>query len=300
MRRRPLGKTGLNVSELGLGTWGLSGDGYGPVPESEQDRVIDRARALGITLFETADSYAHGSMERKLGERLKDDTRARIVTKIGTDRDAIPPKKHFDPEYLRTAVERSAERLGRDVIDVVLLHNPSEVAMQRREASALLAELKQAGKIRGWGVSAGTLEVASAAVDQGAEVVVAGVQRALPERPRRAFGGHRRGRRGGARALGARLWASVRALGAEQELYAWRPPRRALDRGRASTPDPPARRYPSIDRREHPQPARGRAAFRAPQRAGELGATRPAQYASSSTSWCARPARGRRISRTTS
>jgi len=171
MRRRPLGKTGLNVTELGLGTWGLSGDGYGPVPEAEQDQVIDRARALGITLFETADSYAHGGMERKLGERLKDDKRARIVTRIGTDRDAIPPKKRFDPEYLRTAVERSAERLGRDAIDVVLLHNPSEVAMEKREATALLSELKQAGKIRAWGVSAGTRSVASAAVDQGAEVL---------------------------------------------------------------------------------------------------------------------------------
>ncbi len=171
MRRRPLGKTGLDVTELGLGTWGLSGDGYGPVPESEQDRVIDRARALGITLFETADSYAHGGMERKLGERLKDDKRARIVTKIGTDRDAIPPKKRFDPEYLRAAVERSGERLGRDAIDVVLLHNPSEVAMQKREATALLSELKQSGKVRAWGVSAGTLDVASAAIEQGAQVL---------------------------------------------------------------------------------------------------------------------------------
>ncbi len=171
MRRRPLGKTGLNVTELGLGTWGLSGDGYGPVPEAEQDRVIDRARALGITLFETADSYAHGGMERKLGERLKDDVRAHIVTKIGTDRDSIPPKKRFDPEYLRTSVERSSERLGRDVLDVVLLHNPSQVAMERREATALLAELKQAGKFRAWGVSAGSVDVANAAIEQGAEVL---------------------------------------------------------------------------------------------------------------------------------
>ena len=73
MRRRPLGNTGMKVTELCLGTWGLSGDGYGPVNEAEQDRVIDRARALGIRLFETADSYAHGAMERRLGERLGED-----------------------------------------------------------------------------------------------------------------------------------------------------------------------------------------------------------------------------------
>ena len=67
MRKRPLGNTGLLVSELGLGTWGLSGDGYGPVAEAEQEGVIERALALGITLFETADSYALGGMEKKLG-----------------------------------------------------------------------------------------------------------------------------------------------------------------------------------------------------------------------------------------
>ena len=70
MRKRPLGSTGISVSELGLGTWGLSGDGYTAVPEVEQDAVIDRALALGVTLFETADSYGKGAMEKKLGERL--------------------------------------------------------------------------------------------------------------------------------------------------------------------------------------------------------------------------------------
>ena len=53
MRRRRLGERGPETSELGLGTWGLSGDGYGPVPEAEQDRVIDRALAVGISCFDT-------------------------------------------------------------------------------------------------------------------------------------------------------------------------------------------------------------------------------------------------------
>lgn len=171
MRRRPLGKTGLSVTELALGTWGLSGDGYGPVPESEQDKVIDRARALGITLFETADSYAGGAMERRLGERLKGDAEARVVTKIGTDRDASVPRKRFDPSYLREAVERSCERLGRDVLDVVLLHNPSKQAVDKGEACALLAELTSSGKLRAWGVSAGGVDVAAAAIAQGAGVI---------------------------------------------------------------------------------------------------------------------------------
>ena len=92
MRCRVLGCTGIELSELGLGTWGLSGDGYGAVSEADQDSVIDRARALGITLFETADSYAHGGMESRLGRLLAGDDAARVVTKLGTDRRANVPR----------------------------------------------------------------------------------------------------------------------------------------------------------------------------------------------------------------
>src|SRR6185503_16588785 len=141
MRKRPLGNTGLMVSELALGTWGLSGEGYTQVPEAEQDRVIVRACALGITLFETADQYAKGAMEQRLGRRLSDPTRTRIVTKIGSDGDASPPRKRFDAAFLREAFERSRERLRRDTVDVVLLHNPSLAAIERGEAIGVMTEL---------------------------------------------------------------------------------------------------------------------------------------------------------------
>jgi aryl-alcohol dehydrogenase-like predicted oxidoreductase len=171
MRTRPLGKTDLVVSELALGTWGLSGDGYGPVPEPEQDKVIDRALALGIALFETADSYGRGAMEKKLGERLPDDGTVRIITKIGTDRTKKPPMKCFEPAYLSETFEKSRERLKRSTIDAVLLHNPVEATVTAGEATALLAELKAKGALRAWGVSAGTPGVARAAIEKGADVV---------------------------------------------------------------------------------------------------------------------------------
>ena len=127
MRHRLLGSTGISVSELGLGTWGLSGDGYSPLPEAEQDSVIERALALGVTLFDTADSYGKGAMETRLGERLAAHPEAVIVTKLGTDREAVAAHaSRFKPEFIRESFERSRERLKRDVIDVVLLHNPSE------------------------------------------------------------------------------------------------------------------------------------------------------------------------------
>ena len=171
MRKRPLGNTGLSVTELGLGTWGLSGDGYSPVPEADQDAVIERAVALGIRLFDTADSYAKGAMEKRLGERLEKHPDAVIVTKVGTDREATPARKRFDAGFIRDSVARSQERQKRDVLDVVLLHNPSERSLERGEATAVLNELKEAGRIRAWGVSVEGVDAARAAIKQGAQVL---------------------------------------------------------------------------------------------------------------------------------
>jgi aryl-alcohol dehydrogenase-like predicted oxidoreductase len=171
MRKRLLGKTGLSVSELALGTWGLSGDGYAPIPEADQDGVIDRALALGVTLFETADSYAKGGMETRLGERLAKHPEAVIVTKLGTDREAMPERKSFSPAFIRESFQRSRDRLKREVVDVVLLHNPSERSLLRGEATAVLEELKSAGSIRAWGASVEGVELARAALKQGAQVI---------------------------------------------------------------------------------------------------------------------------------
>ena len=170
MRKRPLGNTGIDVSELCLGTWGLSGDPYGPVDEAEMDRVIDRAVELGIDVFDTADVYGKGEMERRLGRRLPRET-TYVVTKIGTDLDSVPPRKRFDLDHLRPAFERSRERIGRERLDVVLLHNPTMHAMGTSEPAEFLKQLKRLGALRAWGVSAGSADVARAAVEQDADVV---------------------------------------------------------------------------------------------------------------------------------
>ena len=163
MRRRTLGKTGIEIPELCLGTWGLSGDAYGVVEETEQDQVIERALALGVTAFETADTYAKGAMESRLGRLLEKHPDAVVITKVGTDRSATPPAKRFDDEYLRGAIEKSRERLKRK-IDVLLLHNPSKVALDNDKTRELLEKLVKDGVIRAWGVSAGNSQVATAAI----------------------------------------------------------------------------------------------------------------------------------------
>ncbi|MDF3067372.1 MAG: Aldo-keto reductase [Polyangiaceae bacterium] len=170
MRRRTLGNTGIELPELVLGTWGLSGDGYGQVDEADQDQVIARALGLGIDAFDTSDAYAKGKMEERLGRLLADREGAVVITKIGTDRAASPPIKRFDAEYLREAANKSKERLGRR-IDVLLLHNPSTVALDKPHVAETMKSLCEDGIARAWGVSMGDAAVGTRAVEQGAQVL---------------------------------------------------------------------------------------------------------------------------------
>jgi aryl-alcohol dehydrogenase-like predicted oxidoreductase len=171
MRLRPLGKTGLRVTELSLGTWGLSGDGYGPVAEAEQELVLQRALEMGVSLIDTADAYGGGRMERLVGRAIGDRTDVVIVTKGGTDRTTSPARKRYDGAFLRDSLERSLRRLGRDRVDVYLLHNPSPEALRAGEAVDTLLALKAEGKIGHWGVSAGDVDAGREALRCQAEVL---------------------------------------------------------------------------------------------------------------------------------
>jgi aryl-alcohol dehydrogenase-like predicted oxidoreductase len=170
MRKRPLGKTGLQVSELALGTWGLSGDAYGPVDGETAERVVKRALDVGVTTFDTSDAYGGGKMEALLGRVLPKSTDIVIVTKGGIDRTTEPAQKHFDEAYLERVVRASMKRLERERLDVFLLHNPSADALTDGAVLAMQS-LHVRGLVAHWGVSAGDVEVARVAIEQGAEVV---------------------------------------------------------------------------------------------------------------------------------
>ena len=171
MRKRPLGKTGLVVSELAIGTWGLSGDAYGKVEEADAEIVLRRAIDMGFSLVDTADAYGAGRMERLCGKLAKEHPELVVVTKGGIDRTTDPPRKCFAADYLRGAVERSCKRLGRDAIQVYLLHNPTPETLHAGEAIETMEALKKEGKIEHWGVAAGDEDVARSAIDRGAEVI---------------------------------------------------------------------------------------------------------------------------------
>lgn len=180
MRKRPLGKTGLVVSELAIGTWGLSGEAYGAVDEADAERVLRRAVEMGISVIDTADAYGGGRMERLAGKLLADHPDLLIVTKGGVDRRTDPARKTFDPAYLRSAVELSSKRLGVEALPLFLLHNPTPDALYAGDAVAAVEALKQEGKIRHWGVAAGDEDVARAAIDKGAEVIELAYNLVLP------------------------------------------------------------------------------------------------------------------------
>lgn len=169
MRMRRFGRLGFEVSEMSLGTWGLSGEAYGRVYEAEVERIVDLAVELGITMFETADVYGDGAMEKLLGDTL-DVRTTQVVTKIGTVRGEAA-RKCFEPDHLREALARSRDRLNRDAIDVVLLHNPPASVLREGAAVQVLRDAAHAGTIAAWGVSAGSGEVARAAIEQGADVL---------------------------------------------------------------------------------------------------------------------------------
>jgi aryl-alcohol dehydrogenase-like predicted oxidoreductase len=157
MQRRNLGRSGISVSAIGLGCWGMSGS-YGPADEAESVATLHHALDLGITLLDTADSYGDGHNEALLGRTLKDRRQEFVLaSKTGWVKRPGPDGKAVigvdgRPERIRSACEASLARLRTDVIDLYYLHRVDpDVPVE--ESVGGLAELVAAGKVRFLGLS---------------------------------------------------------------------------------------------------------------------------------------------------
>ena len=156
MRTVTLGKVGPEVSALGLGCMGMS-EFYGPADAGESLATLGRALELGITFFDTADTYGIGDNERLVGRFLSTAERDRVVlaTKFGPVRD--PESRGLrglrgDAAYVAQACDASLQRLGVDHIDLYYLHVPDpKVAIE--ETVGAMAELVAQGKVRYLGLS---------------------------------------------------------------------------------------------------------------------------------------------------
>ncbi|HKO59203.1 MAG TPA: aldo/keto reductase [Thermoanaerobaculia bacterium] len=164
---RELGSTGIKVSEIGFGAWAIGGPaeasgvpfGWGRTNDDESLAAIRRARDLGVTFFDTADSYGFGRSESLLGivlSRKRQDVV--IATKVGVVRGPAGLQKDFSKEHVFHAVDGSLRRLRTDYIDLYQLHNPALDDLRREEVQEAMERLQELGKIRYWGVSITTPE----------------------------------------------------------------------------------------------------------------------------------------------
>jgi aryl-alcohol dehydrogenase-like predicted oxidoreductase len=172
MRKRTLGRTGLEVSELGLGGLFTSSLGGGA---RETARILERALDLGITFLDTAPAYADseqllGQALRRLGPRAGSLV---LSTKLGGRPKPFDPR---DPKGLRASVEESRRLLDREVLDVLLIHEPDRPQLydwwsDPRSCSGpvldLVRRLKEEGVIRAYGLGGTTVAEMSHCVRTG-------------------------------------------------------------------------------------------------------------------------------------
>jgi aryl-alcohol dehydrogenase-like predicted oxidoreductase len=154
IRRRILGKTGLEISEIGFGSWAIGGNSYGDVVDADSLAAIEFALDSGINFVDTADVYGKGHSESLIG-RTGQSRRDKVIiaTKAGWDFNHGSIRANFDRSYLLFALEDSLQRLKTDHVDLFQLHNPPVALAKDHELLEELHKWKKAGKIRFYGVS---------------------------------------------------------------------------------------------------------------------------------------------------
>jgi aryl-alcohol dehydrogenase-like predicted oxidoreductase len=149
---RTLGRTGREVSAIGLGTWQLGGD-WGDVPEADARAVLDASADAGVTLFDTADVYGDGRSERIIGGWLAAHPGAdvTVATKMGRRLEQVP--SNYVLAHFREWTDRSRSNLGRDTLDLVQLHCPPTAVFEDDAVYDALDLLVEEGAIAAYGVS---------------------------------------------------------------------------------------------------------------------------------------------------
>jgi aryl-alcohol dehydrogenase-like predicted oxidoreductase len=168
---RVLGRSGIEVSALGMGCWAIGGPwsfngapaGWSKVDDAESRLALERAFELGVTFFDTAANYGAGHSERLLGETFRQRRdEVVIATKFGydVDEDGRSVASYDDDEAtsgvasrLRKDLDASLERLGTDYVDVFQLHVWGLAVERALEARDVLEELVAEGRIRTYGWS---------------------------------------------------------------------------------------------------------------------------------------------------
>ncbi|GAA4280329.1 aldo/keto reductase [Gaetbulibacter aestuarii] len=165
MNYRTLGKTGLNVSEISLGTWQVGGTWGSPFDEKKAENIINTAIDNGVNFIDTADVYSDGLSEKTVGKVVRSRSEeVYIATKCG--RQLNPhTNEAYTTKALRKFVEDSLSNLGVERIDLIQLHCPPTEVYYRPEIFELFDTLTKEGKIRNYGVSVELVEEALKAIE---------------------------------------------------------------------------------------------------------------------------------------
>lgn len=173
MRTRSLGDTGVVLSEIALGTWGLASGAYGPVPAERFEAVVREAFDRGITTFDLAPIWGDGEGERRLAVALGPERRSRasLIVRAGQVLSNGRPSGRFDSQSILESVEGSLLRLGREQIDVLLLHDPPRKVLASEMFLKGVEHLVRSGKVRAWGAAIATADEARDVLRLGGKAV---------------------------------------------------------------------------------------------------------------------------------
>ena len=168
MRTMKIGKSGVEASVVGIGSWAIGGDSmWGASDDAESIRTIHRARELGVTLLDTAPVYGFGHSEEVVGKALAGRRSQYVLsTKCGLrwdiqegglhmERDGARIVRNTRPEFIAQEIEASLRRLKTDYIDIYIVHWQAqpEYPCPIADTMGCLLRLKQQGKIRAIGAS---------------------------------------------------------------------------------------------------------------------------------------------------
>jgi aryl-alcohol dehydrogenase-like predicted oxidoreductase len=160
VNHRKLGRTGLEVSEVGYGAWGIGQSMWLGAEDEESLQALNRAIDLGVNLIDTALGYGNGHSEELVGEVVRARSeRIAVATKIPPKNmawpapDGVDPEEAFPADWVRGCTERSLSNLGLDTIDVQQFHVWSDEWVGRGTWLEGVEAMKAEGKIRAFGVS---------------------------------------------------------------------------------------------------------------------------------------------------
>ena len=149
MRFRPLGTSGLKVSEICLGTMMFGG----PTPEGEAARIVDHAVETGVNFIDTANVYEKGRSEEVVGRLIKAKREHWVLaTKLAQPTGSGPNNRGLSRRHMIAAVDASLKRLGLEHIDIDYIHRV-DLNVPWGEVARTFGDLIQAGKLRYWGLS---------------------------------------------------------------------------------------------------------------------------------------------------